>query len=151
MPTISEIQSALDAARDEYAKIVHEKPAAEVKAASAKIRELGKLLSDTITEGANPCPFCGQPPHGMLQPNKNAAGSVTFEVGCTGCPPFVHKDGSVRNVAVVGGLLPKHAVEAWNEGVDHFKRAKEEHHAAAHKRHAEKKARAEAAKQAEST
>lgn len=75
----------------------------ELRKASDAVKECRKALSACITEGAEPCPDCKVLPHGMEQPKGD---SVEYEVGCLACGK------SVR-----GGLLPKHAVEAWNEGV----------------------------------
>ena len=81
----------------------------------AHIKALRGELQAVLTEGAQPCPLCGQKPHGMEQPT---AKGVEYEIGCLGCKPFKHKDGTTRRPAVRGGLLPKHAVEAWNAGPD---------------------------------
>jgi len=106
--SISESKKRLEAARSAY----HKAPTREAR---ELINVAMKELSSTIADGAEPCPLCGQKPHGMEQPT---AKGVEFEIGCLGCKPIKHTDGTTRRPAVRGGLLPRHAVEAWNAGPD---------------------------------
>lgn len=82
-----------------------------------KARELHELvkhwqtkLSSIIAEGAVPCSCGAGHPHGMIQPGTK--GRDEYEVGCLVC-----------TLRVRGGLLPKHAVEAWNELISNQKGA----------------------------
>ena len=81
---------------------------------AAQIKAMQTEMSDLITKGANMCPKCLQAPIGIRQPK--AGGGFEYEVGCMTCKPFKHSDGSIRQCRVRGGLLPRHAVDAWNEG-----------------------------------
>lgn len=118
---IDEIKKSITEAREAYQAICNTAPIDEVRAASRKVKELQAKLSWEITKGAKPCPKCGERPHGLEQPGpKNA----TYEVGCIGCNPFLHSDGTVREFRAIGGLLPRHTVEAWNEGPSAWSRNK---------------------------
>ncbi len=110
---LADLKSELIAAREAYLAIVHTAPAVEVKAASDKVKRLQAAISDCITEGAKPCPMCHNTPHGMQQTEGKYIG---FEIGCLHCRPFKWADRTVREPRVRRGLLPRHAVEAWNEG-----------------------------------
>jgi hypothetical protein len=81
---------------------------------AAQIKAMQADMSALITKGAAPCPKCQQPPIGIRQPK--AGGGFEYEIGCLMCKPFKHSDGSIRQCRVRGGLLPRHAVDAWNEG-----------------------------------
>lgn len=119
MATINEIKKQIDEAQGKYLSLVHTAPGNEVRAASAKVKELQRQLSAEIVKGAKPCPGCDQLPHGLEQPR--GKGNAEFEIGCvSGCKPFVHTDGTVRERRVRGGMIPKHAVDAWNEGPDFY-------------------------------
>jgi hypothetical protein len=124
MTTLKDIKRALEQATARYHEIANTAPAPECQALHLEIKRLRAALSAAITEGCNPCPFCGKLPHGMEQPNGKRG--IEYEIGCIPCPPFKHDDGTMRNVAVRGGLLPQHAVDAWNAGPDHFQKAKEQ-------------------------
>lgn len=116
---MKEIKSKLAAALERYRAIANTAPAAEVREASAAVKALQAELSAAICEGANPCPDCGGAPHGIEQPR--IGGGVEYEVGCTRCGWFLHTDDTPRDHGARGGLLPRHAVEAWNEGPDYWK------------------------------
>lgn len=109
-----EAKSALEAALADY-RATSNPTAAQNTEHTAKIKAARKAVSDAITEGAMPCPGCGERPHGMEQPTVK---SKEFELGCLSCKPFIHEDGTGRAFRVRGGLMPRHAVEAWNEGPD---------------------------------
>lgn len=85
--------------------------------ATEKVTALQLAISDAITEGAVACPLCKTLPHGMEHPT--GKGGATYEIGCiAGCKPITHDDGTTREPRVRGGMMPKHAVEAWNGGPD---------------------------------
>lgn len=115
MRTIKDVKKAIADAVAAYHKIVHSSPAADVKKASDVVKGLRAELSAIITEGAKPCPMCKEQPFGMEQPNGR---STEFEIGCLGCKPIEHEDGTIREPRVRGGMVPAHAVEAWNGGPD---------------------------------
>jgi len=116
---IGETIKAIEDARARHHKLSQDGRAKESAAVAAEMKAAGKLLVKLITEGADPCPRCAAPPHGMRQPN--GRGGFEYEVGCTTCQPFKHVDGTIREFRVRGGLLPRHAVEAWNAGPDYWK------------------------------
>jgi rubredoxin len=120
MATITEIKKQIEDARAKYQEIVHSAPAPEVKAASDVVKALQQQLSDAICEGAKPCPDCGAPPHGMEQP-RLGGGGFEFEIGCTICGWFFIDENTARDRSARGGPLPRHAVEAWNEGPDYWR------------------------------
>lgn len=123
--SIKELRNAIAAAQKEYleadakARDVQD----DLKAKSDKVKEARKALNDFIIAGAKPCPKCGAQPIGI---EHQVRGGVTYEVGCPVCKPFVEptgdKDGDGRPLHITrypsarGGILPRHAVEAWNEG-----------------------------------
>lgn len=113
MQKIKVLQAELAARVDEARAKSNTAPAPELRELTVAVKELQQQISDTIAEGANPCPSCGAKAHGM-QHDSEATGTC-FEVGCRNCGWF-----RVGNTAVdhssYGAILPKHAVEAWNEG-----------------------------------
>ncbi len=113
----------------------------ENQAAGNAVIEMQLAIVAHITQGAKPCPVeievtpavlatdgtvatpavtrvCGLAPTGLEQPA--GRGRSEFEVGCPVCRTIAHTDGTTRRVSVRGGLLPKHAVDAWNEGPDQW-------------------------------
>jgi hypothetical protein len=93
--------NALKAAQAEYHKKADSLTPPEIQKESEKFAKLQKDIADTITEGANKCPDCGNLPHGIFHdgtPNP-------FEIGC-----IVDRDHRVREA------LPEDAVEQWNKG-----------------------------------
>lgn len=124
MSKLTDIKKKIDDARAKYHEIVHTATAAEVKKASDVVKAAQKELSEAICEGANACSGCSHPPHGLEQPN--GRGGVEYEIGCvSGCKPVTAEDGTVRQRRVRGGLMPKHAVDAWNAGPDFWLKVKE--------------------------
>lgn len=100
-----------------YLAIVHTAPAAEVKKASEAVRDAQRELVLHLTEGAEPCPDCGNAPHGMEQ-NRSDGKGIEFEIGCSySCSAFLHDDGTIREHRA-RGALPQHAIEVWNAGPD---------------------------------
>jgi hypothetical protein len=118
MNPIAEIQKRRDDARAAYHEIASTATADELREASMVVEDAQRELSDFIVKGARPCPRCGVMPHGMEQPNTR--GGVEYEVGCLGCPAFEHDDGTIREHRVRGGMMPSHAVDAWNAGADYW-------------------------------
>ncbi len=118
MAKIHDIKAARDQHLAHARSIESTGTAAELRAASQEVEAAQKELIAHITEGAKPCPFCKAPPMGMEHPT--GKGGFELEIGCMHCPAFKHTDGTLRNVRVVGGMLPKHTVEVWNEGPDFF-------------------------------
>lgn len=111
-----ELKKKAQDAQDHYNTIANTGTTAEVRKASDAVKATKAAIAAKITEGAKPCPKCGTHPHGMMQ--QTGRNGATFEIGCINCGPFKHDDGSVRQFRVRGGLLPRHAVEAWNGGAD---------------------------------
>lgn len=106
MATIKELQAlkeTLAEALAAYHAVAATSTPDESRWASDAVKAARKALSDAICEGADPCPVCGTAPIGIEQPR--GKGGVEYEIGCPVC----------RDVKVRGGMLPKHAVEAWNE------------------------------------
>lgn len=124
---IKEAKKALEAAQSHYLAIESAAPAKDRAEASAKVKDARAAIMAAITEGALPCPISGLPPIGMEQPSSSGRG-FEYEIGSGfhGVKPFRHSDGSIREPRVRGGLLPKHAVEAWNAGPDYWLKAKDQ-------------------------
>lgn len=112
------IKQVLDKARTDYLRAIAANDLKASQEASKLVRELQADLSAELTQGANPCPFCGQAPHGIEHPS--AAGGFVYEVGCLTCKPFRHTDGTNRWARCKGGLIPSQTVEAWNAGPDYW-------------------------------
>lgn len=104
--TTDQIKALIDAARAAYQAKAHQAESVW-RPLSNKVKELQKMLSDTIADGANPCRDCGELPLGMertVQVGRSSTVNV-FEVGCSGnCQAHISVDGS-REKAVAG----------WNE------------------------------------
>lgn len=106
-------------ARARYHQLAEKGTPTEIRAAADAAKAAGLAFTAAITEGAKPCPFCAKHPHGIEQPRSGGDG-YEYEIGCLTCPPFKYADGTMRQVRVRGGLLPRHAVDAWNEGPDNW-------------------------------
>jgi hypothetical protein len=113
MSKINDLKAALDK-HLAHARSIHDTAThAESQDASRAVEQAQRDLSAHITDGAKPCPVCDRQPIGMEQPVGARArgereGRVEYEIGCISC----------SGLSVRGGLLPRHAVEAWNEKVD---------------------------------
>ena len=92
------VLTELKTARAEYHQASQLETAPQLVARQRKIEELMAELSGFITKGANPCPQCGNLPHGIAQPDY-------YEVGCL-VDKGVHSK----------GRTPERTVEAWNRG-----------------------------------
>lgn len=77
--TEAEINAAIVELIAAYHEVADTAPAPELRQRTAEIQALRGELSALMSEGAQPCPKCGVPPHGM---RKNPQ---TFEIGCLGC------------------------------------------------------------------
>ena len=119
MATIKELNKARDAVLEKAQALANTGTHSQCQEAMAAVVKAQNDIIAFITEGAKPCPRCGGKPIGMEQPI-GKRGRVEYEVGCPACKPFEHTDGTMRKVSTRGGLLPRHAVEAWNEGPDHW-------------------------------
>lgn len=103
---VIEIKKKLDEAITEYQGLATSTATdSELREASLIVKKLQAELSSAITHGAEPCPQCNVVPHGIEQPSGRRSGGVEYEIGC-----LTHTKLRVR-----GGLLPRHAVETWNE------------------------------------
>jgi hypothetical protein len=111
-------KAKMKATKDEYYKLAAdpETPQGKLHAVSMAVKDVSREVSAAITLGCEPCPGCQQVPHGMEQPGRR--GAFEYEIGCLGCKPFDHTDGTRREYRVRGGLMPSHAVDAWNAGPD---------------------------------
>src|SRR4051812_19087422 len=114
------IKADLEKARALYLAIESTGAKVDVEKASPGVKRLKKALSEALAEDPNPGPNRGRAPPGLEQPRPDGKG-VEYEVGCNGCGFFLHEDGTARHYGARGGLLPRHAVEAWNEGPDNFR------------------------------
>lgn len=118
MAKIHDIKAERDKHLAHARSIAHTGSHADNRKASEAVAKAQADMIAHITEGAKPCPRCGKPPVGMEQPT--GRNGSEFEIGCAACLPFQHTDGTLRYASVRGGMLPRHAVEAWNEGVENF-------------------------------
>lgn len=102
------IRAELGDAQAEYNEAVRTKPQHEVLPLSRRITELRKELSGVLSEGANPCPDCGNPPIGLRHVHVVAATNrrvFTFEVGCVSCKDHRAQGSSIAE-----------SVAEWNAG-----------------------------------
>lgn len=83
----------------------------ELEAVNGEILALQADLNTVLTQGADPCPNCGNDPHGMRRA-KDVATLGMYEVGCVFCPPTV-KDNHRISISARGFSIPE-AVENWN-------------------------------------
>lgn len=113
---IKATKQKLALAIEHYRSIVHTANNNEVKAASDVVKKLRADISALITTGAQVCPICKNPPLGIEHPREK--GGAEYEIGCLVCPAFKHDDGTIRQPRVRGGMIPQHAVDAWNGGPD---------------------------------
>jgi hypothetical protein len=121
---LKEAKTALDAAIAGYQTLGDIKSPAQEREWTAKIKAAREAVSSAIIEGAKPCIGCGVLPLGMEQVFDRGRGRIAgteYEIGCRSCPPFIHTDGTSRAFAARGGRMPRHTVEAWNEGPDFWK------------------------------
>jgi len=98
---IREKLKALKAAQAEYHEKANKLTPPQIQDERVKFEKLQKDIADTITDGANECPDCGNLPHGIFHDGTPNA----FEVGCIHC-----RDHRVREA------LPEDAVDKWNAG-----------------------------------
>lgn len=105
MRPIDEIVSCIASAKAEYLIANEELPSSKVIPFSNKVKELQKELSDTISNGANVCPVCGNKPIGMIFRTQNVGGVTVnlYEVGCLNCVGISSR-----------GASPEETVQKWN-------------------------------------
>lgn len=103
---MEDTKTKLAAAKAAYLAIAETAKPAEARAAHEMVKALQAELIGKITAGALPCSCGAGAPHGIEQPLGSTRGGdrSEFEIGCLACGR------SVR-----GGILARHAVEAWNE------------------------------------
>lgn len=116
MAKINDIKAERDAALEHARSINDTGTQAELREASARVEKAQKDLIAIIIEGAKPCPRCGAKPTGVEQPT--GRGGSEYEIGCPTCTYVKFEDGSLHMALVRGGMIPRHAVEVWNEGMD---------------------------------
>lgn len=123
MPNVKAQVAALKDAKASHEKALADyramsatKTAPELEAQSALVKSSAEAIVSAITMGCEACPGCKEMPHGIEQPGKR--GTFEYEIGCLSCRPFEHTDGTRREYRVRGGLIPSHAVDAWNLGPD---------------------------------
>jgi hypothetical protein len=113
MRRVKDIRADLSAALADHHANSQEWTAGKTRENDMKIKGFRQELSDVYSEGAKPCPKCGNAPHGMDRDGKSL-----FEVGCLVCPPEpVIVDGEVRwrKSWSSQGRTPQEAVEMWND------------------------------------
>ncbi len=116
---IRKLREKIAEARALHHRQADEMTARQQGASGAFIVAMQKEFSALIAKGAKPCPGCGQPPMGIEHQTQYG---FSYEVGCIACKRFAHTDGTAREFSARGGTLPKHAVEAWNEGPDYWRK-----------------------------
>jgi hypothetical protein len=117
MRRVKDIRADLSAALADHHANSQEWTAGKTRENDMKIKGFRQELSDVYSEGAKPCPKCGNAPHGMDRDGKSL-----FEVGCLVCPPEKLPDIVVEGLAVpqrksysAQGRTPQEAVENWND------------------------------------
>lgn len=103
------ILAEIAAAQAEHHEGADTLPAPAIRAIAERIKAARAELSASITDGANPCPECKNPPHGMVKtPARLERGAMLpplYEIGCLACP---------SSAARAYGR--EAAVKAWNDG-----------------------------------
>lgn len=119
MEAIKEIRERMRAVQERHHARGGDGTMKEEREASAELKKLRAEASALVTEGANPCPRCGEMPHGMLQYRGEGKEVLTeYEIGCLVCKPFEHKDGTWRSAETRRNPSPTQAVLLWNAGPD---------------------------------
>lgn len=99
---MTQLQNDLLVAQQRYAEATDPE---DQKNLRETIKSLRAAISDSISEGASPCPDCGAKAHGMMKREGTETTPPQFEVGCLNCP-----DHRAR------GWSERQAVEKWNQG-----------------------------------
>jgi len=102
MRKVPEIQQDLDQALASYRAVATTAAPAVLLEQSRRVKTLQAELAAALSEGAEPCPACEVPPHGMLRSPPAGRAPAIYEVGCTRCGRAAQ------------GLTPAGAVAAWN-------------------------------------
>ncbi len=101
------VRAELGEAQTAYNDAVRVKPQHEVLPLSRRVNELRRELCAVLSDGANPCPDCGNRPIGLRHVHVVGATNrktFTFEDGCVAC-----KDHRAQ-----GSSVPE-AVAEWNQ------------------------------------
>jgi hypothetical protein len=108
MRTETEIRNEIASAKLAYLEANNTLPSNQVIPFSKKVKELQAELSDFISSGANSCPDCKLPPHGM-HVSAHFINGVTYhlyEIGCRACENHCARGASAAE-----------AVKDWNNGI----------------------------------
>lgn len=103
---MKDAKAKLQAAREAYHEAREHAPPHIERSLHHAVKTAMAEFAAKMVEGAEPCPKCGAMPHGIEQPRRDGRG-CEYEIGCLAC----------KGERVRGGLMPSHAVEAWNAGV----------------------------------
>lgn len=134
--TEKEILADYTAAQNEFAALMSDRGNATLGAidtAKEKLSTLYKELSAYVSNGAEPCKNCGQPPMGMLKTPAHQHNGIdlpdTWEVGCVFCAPFLVERPDGKAIRVEGNTVnvkrrsysarafsPESTVKRWNAG-----------------------------------
>lgn len=108
---IQELQGLIAAKRADKHERNDDLTNREDREISGEIKDLNTQLSTVITDGADPCPNCGETPHGIPQ-EVGLKGETwyIYEVGCLTPKSETHPQ--TRTI----DLLPELAVLRWNRG-----------------------------------
>lgn len=102
MRPVPEIQQDLDDALEDYRAVAATATPAVLHEKSRRVRALQAELAAALSDGADPCPTCQVPPHGMLRTPPAGRAPAIYEVGCTRCGRAAQ------------GLTSAGATAAWN-------------------------------------
>lgn len=106
MSNIKELQAEVEARLTHARAIDMIATRSEINEASFEVELAKEALASALTEGADPCPTCGEKPHGMLhEVSLRKQKMDCVEIGCTGCQD--HR---------AQGFTREQAVERWNTG-----------------------------------
>lgn len=124
MRTEEAVASELAEARRAYHEEAGSLAADESRARSAAIKALMAELSDTISAGADPCPGCGNPPHGSQKTPATEKAPAKYQILCLHCGPEVADEGDSEVVVEprAFGWSAEGAVAKWNAGKRETKR-----------------------------
>lgn len=106
MANINELRAGIAAKRAEYQAKSDTAPAPELRAITEEVKRLSNLLNAAITEGAEPCEDCAQPPLGLVQQIDVKGEALDYyEVGCAAACSDKRAQGFTR----------EQAVQKWND------------------------------------
>ena len=107
--TYNDVLAEIQAVQAEYHEKANIASAAELRSLSSKMKALRQEASSLITDGAMPCPECGELPHGMFR--ERGRGMSIYEIGCLNCKNPDDESQALRAV----GTTQKSTVFSWNE------------------------------------